>query len=349
MDDIVVEQAVLHRNVDDQIDLLASSPGFLEEWQSEARELILEFGSRPPGVACPHALFAVLFEARWVAVVQVADRDGGLSFHFLIIDQPNWEGFLGDPFAVARKFPPPWIAKGGLPQLKLPLDFQKPRTVDEVRKVLERLKAHALPEDVDPESLTLERTVENSESPAMLGATQVLVDGGKVVFERAQPDSALLEGLWTLLPHSTRAHLWPATFAFSNALHFDALVVPRLNIGDFDGYTNETQAADYPEGYYELHLQMAAENNDQAALDRLMSRRSLGQTKKLAYILCGFMLAMVLFLKVMEGISPRPEPPVDLRDRVAVAAGSVAAGDPWTAITILHYGYTRWAPKEAGK
>ena len=60
-----------------------------------------------------------------------------------------------------------------------------------------------------PPAPDFERTAENSESPALLGGVQVLVDGGRLVFQRPAADLPLVEGLWTLLPHGIRGKLWP--------------------------------------------------------------------------------------------------------------------------------------------
>src|SRR5206468_7401 len=125
------------------------------------------------------------------------------------------------------------------------------------------------------------------------GGAQALLDGGRVVFERAQPDAGLIRGLWTLLPASSRAHLWPASFAFGNALGFDAVVVARANGDAFAGYVGEEQAKDYPEGRYELNLQIAAEAGDQAELDHLFARRSRAQTWRLGLFLVA-VLGLVL-------------------------------------------------------
>src|SRR5206468_3132483 len=134
-----------------------------------------------------------------------------------------------------------WSAAGPLESLTLPAEPLPPRTVADVRAVLQRVKAHALPEG--EESLTEEqahqRAVAQAESPALLGGVQILIDGGKVVFERPGPDNGLMRGLWTLLPGSTRARLWPASFAFGNALGFDALVVPTAAGEQYAGYANE--------------------------------------------------------------------------------------------------------------
>src|SRR5207237_215461 len=122
------------------------------------------------------------------------------------------------------------------------------------------------------------------DSVTLLGAAQALVDGGPVVFERPAPDPDLVRRLWLLLPASTRAELWPAEFAPANALGFDLLVTPKAG-DDCAGYLSEQQAGDYPEGRYELNLQIAAEAGDQAALDALFARRSGPHTIPLARVL----------------------------------------------------------------
>jgi hypothetical protein len=185
--------------------------------------------------------------------------------------------------------------------------------------------------------------VENSESPALLGGVQVLVDGGKLVFERAAPDQPLIEGLWTLLPYAARARLWPATFAFSNALGFDALVVPRVYAANFEGYTNEEQAADYPAGTYEMALQVAAETGDQRELDRLLSRRTSQDTMKLGLVLLGAIVALMLAPPLIEWIIPRPSPGAGVTaQKAAAAVGMVGVRDPWTALGIKLVGDSLW-------
>jgi hypothetical protein len=182
------------------------------------------------------------------------------------------------------------------------------------------------------------RTAENSESPALLGATQVLVDGGRVFFRRPAPDMNLISGLWTLLPTSTRSRLWPASFAFSNHLQFDAVVVPRLDENDLEGYTSEEQAIDYPEGTFELALQTAAETGDQQHLDELMARRSVWDTWRLGL----YLLALMIGLVAVSNWIPKAQPPtpgeVQRRAMAAASVVGVAANDPWIAMAILHAG-----------
>ncbi len=225
---------------------------------------------------------------RHVAVVQVADqgsddagRPGALGFYLLVLTRATYRTLGGDPFALAERFPPPWQTRGELPTLVLP-ETLLPRTVDGVQRVLKR-----------------------EDSAPLLGGAQALVDGGQLVFERAAPDTELLRSLWVLLPTSTRCDLWPASFAFGNALCFDVLVVPRADGPDFAHYLTEQQAGDYPEGRYELHVQIAAEAGDQRELDALFARRSRTETWRLGLIILGLCLVLLLVLKGL----PSPLPP----------------------------------------
>jgi hypothetical protein len=178
----------------------------------------------------------------------------------------------------------------------------------------------------------------NAESPALLGGVQVLVDGGKLVFERPEPDHGLISGLWTLLPTTTRTGLWPATYAFGNALQFDAVVVPRAERERFTGYTTEEQAADYPQGRYELQLQTAAEANDQPELDALFARRSWNDTWKLAVQLLVVIVVLAIAMNLIFTPTPPPEPqeltPKQRADRASTAAAVVGVRDPFTAYAI---------------
>jgi hypothetical protein len=344
---------------------LGRSAGFHEEWTQHAEELIHGFGDRPAGVKCPLAVFAQPFAGDQVAVVQVADQaDNMLAFHFLVLPRTDYETFLGDPFHLAQKLPAEWPRRGVLPTHSWPSEPLPPRTVEQVCQVLARLKAGALSEDFEPppqeekaaeptvdnaepatiapscppaQAKEIERTAENSESPALLGGTQVLVDGGRVFFKRPAPDLNLIHGLWTLLPNSTRRHLWPASFAFSNHLQFDAVVLPRPDSVELEGYTSEEQAIHYPEGHYELSLQIAAETRDQHQLDRLMNRRSVVETWRLGLFLLTFMLILVIASSVIELLMPKGPPPLSpehRRMRAAAAASMVGVGDPLTAIAV---------------
>lgn len=297
MNDIAIEQAVYGGQEAGGYQFLARSPGFVDDWLPLAERLCAGFGERPAGVRCPECVFAQPFGKAHVAVVQVADqgqdavgRPGALAFRLLIVPRDAYLWLIGDPFEVSERFPPSWQTRGELPALSWPAPLP-PRRVEQVQEVLKR-----------------------AEGPTLLGAAQALVDGGRVVFERAEPDTRLLRGLWMLLPTSTRCELWPASFAFNNTLGFDAVVVPRSGDG-FTGYVNEEQADFYPEGRYELNLQIAAESGDQDELDSVLARRSRAQTWRIGLWLLGVLLVVVIFNRFT--MPPPQSPP---KDRPAPAA-----------------------------
>jgi hypothetical protein len=330
--------------------LLARSAGFETAWLAEAESLILDFGERPfETFRCPPAtLFAKPLTDKHVAVVRVRDdhagsvsahiRQGepgflptGLRFHFVVVDKHSYESWIRDPFLLAAKVEPTWAA-AELPDLALPAEAFKPRTVAEVQGVLRRVKAAALKEGEDPEAADFERTIENSESPVLLGAVQILVDGGRLIFARPEGDVGLVSGLWLLLPEATRVRLWPTTFAFSDALEPDVLVVPHLESAMLESYTTEEQAGDYPAGAYELALQRAAEAGDQKELDAVFSRRDSRQTIKLIMMLLIGLSLLVLASRFLEP-AKLPEPasnklPIGVQ-QAAGAAGIVGVGDLW--------------------
>jgi hypothetical protein len=278
--EMVIEQATYSNASGGGYRFQARSPGFQDEWLSEAERLCTGFGERPAGVACPASVFARPFGAGHVAVVQVADqgrddagRPGALGFRLLILPGQLYRQLGGDPFFLAEQFPPPWQDRDMLPTL---LDVQPSprRTVADLVPVLK-----------------------SSHSATLLGGTQALLDGARLVFERTEPAPELVRGLWAFLPYSTRAELWPASFAFSNAHQFHVAIVPRADAADFDRYLHEEQAGDYPEGRYELSLQSAIETANQHDLDALLARRSRTQMVRLAWAL------LAIFILVPVGVA----------------------------------------------
>jgi hypothetical protein len=219
-------------------------------------------------------------------VIQVADqgnddagRPGALAFYLVVLPRAVYEDWGGDPFTVAERFPPPWHARGELAPFTEAWESPPPRTIADVQRVLKR-----------------------GNGPDLLGATQALVDGGRVVFERQAPDTPLLRDLWMLLPTSTRARLWPASFAFGNDLHFHVVVTPRLNDA-FEGYLTEQQAGEYPEGRYERGVQIAGEAGDQRELNALFGRPSRQHMVRLAMVL---LVGMILLWGASKWFGPDP-------------------------------------------
>lgn len=304
-DEIQLEQA-MWIGTNGRFRLLGRSPGFLDEWLPDAEELCASFGDRPPGVDCPPCVFAQPFGKRHVAVIQVADQapksedrnpnsekeensqvsDSGyrnsdlpLGFRLLVFSRKVYPSLRGDPFTLAERFPPPWDHRGDLSPLSCP-PLSRARTVEDVQQVLK-----------------------SPDSPALLGGVQALIDGGRLVFQRPAPDTTLLRGLWMLLPASNRCELWPASFAFGNALRFDVVVTSRPNHEAYDGYLTEDQAADYPQGRYEFNLQSAAEAGDQAELDTLFARRSRAQTWRLGWLLLAGMLGLLVLMNLAKSLT----------------------------------------------
>jgi hypothetical protein len=178
---------------------------------------------------------------------------------------------------------------------------------------------------------------------------QILLDGGRIVFERSSPDEAILRSLWALLPSRERAELWPASFVFSNAHQFDAVVVPRAAGPAFEPYITEDKAGDYPEGRYECNLQSAIETGDQGEVDALLHynrSRLLRLIVFLAVIVAGLALAMNRLLPPAtqpvsshatngKGQPALDIPPVDrcptlsVRERTELAEHLQALGKRW--------------------
>ena len=86
--DILIEQALFHRSGAEAPQLRARSAGLHTDWLPELTHLLVDFGERPPGIACPAALFAQPLGKQHVAIVQVADQDGPtavVGFHVLVL------------------------------------------------------------------------------------------------------------------------------------------------------------------------------------------------------------------------------------------------------------------------
>jgi hypothetical protein len=292
---MLIEQAIYGDHDVGGYRFLARSPGFLDDWLGEAQQLFTRFGERPAGAICPAAIFARPFGARHVAVVQVADqgrddagRPGALGFRLLVLPGALYADLGGDPFLIADTFPPPWTARGELPSLSWSDGPPPKRTIEQVRRVLD---------------------VEHDRTALLLGGVQVLVDGGRLVFVRNEPDSRILRDLWMLLPTAARTTLWPASFAFGNQNDFHVLVVPHAPGKEYESFVVEAQAGGYPEGRYELALQTAVEAGDQAEMDALFSRRSRAQVLRLGVmLLLVFVVVPPLVLGLPWGNRP-PDPP----------------------------------------
>lgn len=268
--DLHIAQALLSSDARG-VRVLARSDGFDEP---EAERIAVLFGSRPAGIACPLAHFACPFGKRLVAIATVADRpDGSLGFRILVLDRKLYE-HLGDPFAIADRFPVDWNAKGTLPILEWPQEVLPPRKVERLQQILK-----------------------TGDTSLLLGSTQVLVDGGRAIIRRTEPQEEFLRGLWQLLPSRNRVDLWPASFAFSNELGFHAAAFPELPPDPSRVRHSEDGIRDYPQSRYELNLQIAIEAGDQRELDRLLARRTSNDTIRLGLTMIAFALIVAALFK----------------------------------------------------
>ena len=246
------------------------------EWldTAEVERIVVLFGQRPPAMACPLAHFACPFGKRHVAVVRVEDRPGPgevLGFRFLILARDLYR-HLGDPFAISDRIPMNW-ATGTLPELAWPAQPLPERTLEQ-----------------------LDLLLKNGDGPLLLGATQALVDGNRVLLQGTSPNEALARNLWQLLPDSSRRELWPASFAFSSELGFQLAIGPDLKV---PGYRQLTEEAlrDYPPGSYELNLQIAIESGDSAGVRQLLARRSSDETLRLGLYMVAFALVVAVLFR----------------------------------------------------
>jgi hypothetical protein len=282
---MLIEQALYGSRDAAGYRFLARSPGFRDDWLAEAERLCTDFGERPADASCPDCLFAQPFGRRHVAIVQVADRGrddagrpGAMAFRLLVLPLSLYADLGGDPFLIADRYPPHWDATGEIPALHWTAGPPPARTVASLEKVLD---------------------VPNS--AVLLGGAQALLDGGRLVFERREPAGLLVRSIWALLPVNDRYRMWPATYVFANPSRFHVAVVPRADDPALSAYyVDEERAGDYPEGRYELALQIAVESGDQEELDSLLSRRSRSQVLRLGFALLGaFILGAVVVGRVL--------------------------------------------------
>jgi hypothetical protein len=241
----------------------------------EAERIAVLFGARPAGVACPLGHFACPFGRKHVAVVRVEDRpSGALGFRFLVLARELYQ-HLGDPFAISDRYTPDWHATGPLADLAWPMEVLPERTLEQLDAILK-----------------------HGDVSLLLGSTQALVDGNRVLLKRTEPAETFVRELWQLLPDRTRCELWPATFAFSDELGFHAAVGPTLPTPRHGVQVLAEEAIrDYPQSRYELHLQIAIESGDRVALKRLLARRTADDAIRTGLYILGFALVVAAVLK----------------------------------------------------
>jgi len=271
MPDLRIQQAIAHSDIRG-VKVVGATEGLDIP---EVERIAVLFGQRPVGILCPLAHFACPFGKKDVAVVRVEDRPGSenvLGFRFLILGRDLYR-HLGDPFAISDRYPVNW-APGTLPDLSWPAQPLPERTLEQLDLILR-----------------------NGDGPLLLGATQSLVDGNRVLLMGTTPNESWVRDLWQLLPDSTRRELWPASFAFSNELRFHLAFGPGFQSSDRKPLLNEDSLRDYPPSGYELNLQIAVESGDRDSLRRLLARRSSDETLRLGLYMVGFALLVAVIFR----------------------------------------------------
>lgn len=257
MSDRVIEQALFESGQS-----VAHSPGLGELRVAELANRLADYGTLDGDT---EALFATILSDYSTAVVQVL---GGRA-RALVLRPALWR-VLHDPFRVAKRYPPNWADRGPLTELVWADGPPPPRTLGQLRAVLQE-----------------------GEGPVLLGAAQCVIDGGYVGLESTTPDASTVEQVWMLLPDSVRAETAMATFA-PRPVDFRLAATPSAGKPEFAHYLTREQCADYPEGCYELSLQVAVETGDEAAVERLLGRRSSRQALRLMLLI--FALALIIGL-----------------------------------------------------
>jgi hypothetical protein len=247
MTDRTIEQAVLRGTM-----ALAKSPGFTDDILEVATAIGADSIIVPSGQV-------VLSIFRLPGDIMAVARHQEDRSHWLAMPGSLYR-LIHDPFRLTREFPALFTATGELPTLNWIHGRPIPRTLADLQQVLRE-----------------------GDGPTLLGTAQVLVDGGRVGFVRPFPDQHLLEHVWMLLPDSVRGEVMFSTFAKNSNTGFNLAVMPMFSEDDFPGFLSENQAGDYPEGRYELALQMAVESEDEALIQELFARRSGSQAIRLAW------------------------------------------------------------------
>ena len=268
------------------------------------------FGAREVGDVCPAAVFAVPFGGDRVVVVEARDVGADLRFDARVLSHRDYVQLGADPFAIAERFPP----TDELVTFAALSPLSTTASLDTVRGLLQRTKT--------------DHGTHIADGPTLLGGVQALLDGGKLVIERSEPDPAFVRALWMLLPIGSRARLWPASFAFSTELPFDVVVVPRLDPVVRTGYLTEEQAGDYPAGGYELALQTAVEDGDEEELRRILSRPPARPMR----IGMSLLVALIVLAVTTRWLLP---PPRDVAGRAAAVTAVIGVRDPFLATAIV--------------
>lgn len=173
-------------------------------------------------------------------------RAVGSKADVLLVGKRLWK-YLHDPFLISDRFPPGQTT----PDMDWPDELPPLRT-----------------------AALLEATHVGGNGPLLLGVTQAVVDGARVLLLENAIEPGFVRDLWTMLPNTTRieAGLSSALPTLHPKINF--AILPTLPSPMPTGYLDERMVLDYPEGRYERDLQFAFEAHDERAVQELLLRRS---------------------------------------------------------------------------
>ena len=144
--------------------------------------------------------------------------------------------------------------------------------------------------------------LKDGDTPTLLGAAQLLVDGGSLHFVVEAPVAVdQVASLWALLPNRQRALLGWTTYLNSDR-HGLAIGAGEKMA---EGAWSWTQVGDYPEGDYERSLHQAATQGDEDTVGRLLNRGSRTDVMILGLLLLAA-LAIGQLILASTGWKPPP-------------------------------------------
>ena len=254
--------------------VVGRSAGIPFEIEEHALKLAVKFGVRPEGTTCPPGVFVVRSQSGplifLTTFAELPGHGSTLAFRTTYFDTSLRGGI--DPLDYESRFPAKG-AKGDLDPIEWEGATGPQRTVATVRDILKA-----------------------GDSSLLLGVAQALLDGCKIALIQSEVGPNFAREVWQLLPEMARAELTVATFACSVDLNVNLAVLPD-GVPIPSGFLTANQAREYPEGRYELALQLAAENGNQAELDRLFARKTSNQILRMVVAMILFALVAGLILK----------------------------------------------------
>lgn len=254
--------------------VVGRSSNILFDWEEEALKFVVRFGQCTEQVESHSGVFVSPMLPNGVSFVGIClIRNDGSPDLFRIAIVLHRERFEIDPWLFAKQFEQS-NEKGDLETISVDKLWPINRTVDEIQSILK-----------------------SGDSPLLLGSSQALIDGCKIIVNQSEVNHDFIHNLWNLLPNQSRKELSFSTIVFSVENRFDISVMPE-EIRPSQGFLTAEQVRDYPEGRYELALQLAAESGDQRELDRLFARKTSSQMLKLVISMIAFAFIVIILMKL---------------------------------------------------